>query len=90
MNKAELIQAVAAKAEVSHVDAERVVDEVLALIEEKLVAGEEVKLSGFGIFSKKERAARNGTNPSNGAKIVIPAANSVAFKPSKTLKEKLN
>ncbi|MDY6430519.1 MAG: HU family DNA-binding protein [Bacilli bacterium] len=90
MNKAELVQKVALKAEVSHVDAERVVDELLGLIEEALVRGEEVKLSGFGIFAKKERAARNGTNPANGQKILIPAAKSVAFKPSKTLKEKLN
>lgn len=90
MNKADLIAKAAGRAEVSHVDAENVLDAVLAIIEEELVRGEEVKLSGFGIFSKKERAARNGTNPSNGEKIVIPAANSVAFKPSKTLKEKLN
>ena len=89
MNKAELVQAAAAKAEVSHRDAEKVVDALLELIEEKLVAGEAVKLSGFGIFEKKERAARVGTNPATGEKIQIPAARSVAFKPARGLKEKV-
>ena len=90
MNKAELIAAAAAKAEVSHRDAEAVVEAVLELIEENLVAGREVKISGFGIFEKKGRAARVGTNPSSGAKIEIPASNTVGFKPSKGLREKLN
>ena len=90
MNKAELIAAAAAKAEVSHRDAEAVIEAVLDLIEENLVAGREVKISGFGIFEKKGRAARVGTNPSSGAKIEIPASNTVGFKPSKGLREKLN
>ena len=89
MNKAELVQAAAVKAEVSHRDAEKVVDAVLELIEEQLVAGEAVKVSGFGIFEKKERAARIGTNPATGQKIEIPAAKSVVFKPSRGLKEKI-
>lgn len=89
MNKAELVQAAAVKAEVSHRDAEKVVDAVLELIEEQLVAGEAVKISGFGIFEKKERAARIGTNPATGQKIEIPAAKSVVFKPSRGLKEKI-
>ena len=90
MNKAELIQAVMAKAEVSHRDAEAVVEAVFETIAGAVVKGEAVKLSGFGIFEKKERAARVGTNPANGEKIEIPASNSVSFKPSKNLKEKLN
>ena len=90
MNKAELIAAAAAKAEVSHRDAEAVIEAVLELIEENLVAGREVKISGFGIFEKKGRAARVGTNPSSGEKIEIPASNTVGFKPSKGLREKLN
>ena len=89
MNKAELVQAAAVKAEVSHRDAEIVVDALLELIEEQLVAGESVKISGFGIFEKKERAARVGTNPATGEKIQIPAARSIVFKPSKGLKEKI-
>jgi len=90
MNKAELIAVVAEKAEVSHRDAEAVIEKALATVEETLLKGEAVKLSGFGIFEKKERAARVGTNPSTKEKIEIAASNTVAFKPSKTLKEKLN
>ena len=89
MNKAELIQASAVKAEVSLRDANAVVQAVLDIIEESLVNGEEVKLSGFGIFEKKERAGRVGTNPSTGEKINIPASRSISFKPSKSLKERI-
>ena len=56
MNKAELVEAVAEKAELSKRDAEAAVDAVLEVIEAAVVKGEEVKLSGFGIFSKKARA----------------------------------
>lgn len=90
MNKAELIQLVSEKVDVSHADVENVVDEFLALIEKSMVNGEEVKLSGFGIFEKKDRKERNGTNPSDGSRIVIPASSTVAFRPSKSLKAKLN
>lgn len=90
MNKAELVELVADKAELSKKDAEAAVDAVLDVIVAAVVKGEEVKLSGFGIFSKKARAAREGTNPSNQAKIQIPASNTVAFKVSKAFKEKLN
>ncbi len=89
MNKAELIQAAAIKAEVSLRDAGAVFEAALAIIEENLIKGEEVKLSGFGIFEKKERAGRVGTNPSTGEKIQIPASKSITFKPSKGLKGKL-
>ena len=90
MNKADLIAAIVAKGILSHRDAETAIDEALEIMEEALAKGEAVKLSGFGIFEKKERAARTGTNPSTGAKIEIPASKSVVFKPSKSLKEKLN
>lgn len=89
MNKAELIKAVTEKAEVTTRDAEAVLDGVLELIAEALVKGDIVKLSGFGVFEKKERAGRVGTNPATGEKIKIPASKSAVFKPSKTLKEKL-
>ena len=89
MNKAELVKAVADKAEVTTRDAEAVIDGALELIAAALIKGESVKLSGFGVFEKKERAGRTGTNPATGEKIQIPASKSAVFKPSKTLKEKL-
>jgi DNA-binding protein HU-beta len=90
MNKAELVLEVAEKAEISKRDAEAAIDAVLEVVEGALVKGEEVKLSGFGIFQKKQRAAREGTNPATQQKIQIPASASVAFKVSKALKDKLN
>ncbi len=90
MNKAELVEKVAAQAELSKRDSEAAVDAVIEVVTETLVKGEEVKLSGFGIFVKKQRAAREGTNPATQQKISIPASASVAFKVSKALKEKLN
>ncbi|MCQ3035271.1 MAG: HU family DNA-binding protein [Bacilli bacterium] len=90
MNKAELILEVAERANLSKGEAENAVEEMLAIIERELVKGNEVKLSGFGIFSKKTRLERKGTNPSSGDIIVIPENNTVSFKPSKILKEKVN
>ncbi len=90
MNKAELIKAVAEKAELSLRDAEAAVDAALDVVTDKLIHGEEVKISGFGIFEKKERAAREGTNPATQEKIHIEASSTVSFKVSKSLKEKLN
>jgi len=90
MNKAELIEAIAEKADLSKRDAEAAVDALVDVVADALVKGESVKISGFGIFEKKHRAAREGTNPATQAKISIPASTSVSFKVSKGLKEKLN
>ena len=90
MNKAELVLAVSEKTDYPKLDVEMIVDDFLDLIEQKVVKGEEVKISNFGVFYKKERLARKGTNPSNGAPIVIPANSTVGFRPSKSLKAKVN
>jgi DNA-binding protein HU-beta len=90
MNKADLILAVAEEAKLPKREAEAAVEALLALVEKALVKKEEVKLSGFGVFENKKRAPRIGTNPTTGAKIKIPASNTVSFKPSKSLKEKVN
>lgn len=63
---------------------------MISIIEKELIKGNDVKLSGFGVFSKKTRLARKGTNPSSGDIIVIPENNTVSFRPSKLLKEKVN
>lgn len=90
MNKAELIQMVSERADVSHLDAENVIDEFLSLIEKAVIKGEDVKLSGFGVFEKKIKKERRGTNPSDGKHIIIPSCATMNFRPSKTLKAKLN
>ena len=86
MNKTELINAVAAKAEISKKDADQAVAAVIASIEEALVAGDKVQLIGFGTFEVKERAARTGHNPKTGEAIEIAAAKIPSFKAGAALK----
>ncbi len=87
MNKADLINAFAAKNEVSKKDADAAVNGVLDLIAEALEAGDKVQLMGFGSFEVKTRAARTGKNPATGATIKIAASKAVVFKAGKALKD---
>ncbi|MCM1545103.1 MAG: HU family DNA-binding protein [Ruminococcus sp.] len=86
MNKTELINAVAEKAELSKKDAEKAVAAVFSAVEDALVAGDKVQLIGFGTFEVKERAARTGHNPQTGEKIEIAAAKIPSFKAGSALK----
>ena len=86
MNKVELINAVAAKAELTKKDADKAVNAVLASITDALAAGEKVQLIGFGTFEVKERAARTGHNPQTGAAIKIAASKIPSFKAGAALK----
>ncbi|MBQ1243520.1 MAG: HU family DNA-binding protein [Clostridia bacterium] len=87
MNKTELINAVAAKAEISKKDAEKALAAVLGSIEDALKAGDKVQLIGFGTFEVKERAARTGHNPKTGEAIEIAAAKVPSFKAGAALKD---
>ena len=87
MNKAELINAVAAAAEVSKKDAEAVLTATLDAITDALKEGDKVQLTGFGTFEVKERAARVGRKPSTGETIEIPAKKLPTFKAGKGLKD---
>ena len=87
MNKAELIKAVAAIAEVSKNDAEAVITATLDAIVDALKEGEKVQLVGFGSFEVKKRAARIGRNPKTKEPIDIPASTVPVFKAGKVLKE---
>ena len=80
MNKAELISAVAMKADVSKKDAEAVLTAALDTITEALAEGEKVQLVGFGSFELKKRAARLGRNPKTKEAIEIPASVVPTFK----------
>lgn len=87
MNKAELINAVAASAEVSKKDAEAVITATLDAIVDALKEGEKVQLVGFGSFEVKPRAARTGRNPKTKEPIEIPATTVPVFKAGKVLKD---
>lgn len=87
MNKAELVSAVAEKAELTKKDAEKAINAVIDSIKGALHAGDKVSLVGFGTFEVRTRAARSGRNPQTGATIKIPAGKVPAFRPGKELKE---
>ncbi len=89
MNKAGLIAAMAEKAGLSKRDTEKALAAFTATVEEALKAGDKVQLVGFGTFEVRERAAREGINPSTREAIKIPAAKVPAFKAGQALKDSL-
>lgn len=87
MNKTELVNSVATKAELSKKDAEAAVSAVIESITEALADGDKVALVGFGTFDVKTRAARTGLNPRTKEKIQIAASKTPSFKAGKAFKE---
>ena len=90
MNKLQLTDAVVAKAGLTKKAAATAVNAVLDVVAEALAAGEDVKITGFGSFEVKDRAARTGRNPKTGEAVEIPASKYVAFSAGSALKEKVN
>ena len=90
MNKTQLIEAVAAKTELTKKDAEAAVNATIAAVVDALKAGDKVQLVGFGTFEVKERAARTGRNPQTGATIEIAASKAPVFAAGKALKDAVN
>lgn len=87
MNKADLINAVAAKTEVSKKETEAVITATLDAITAAMQEGDKVQLVGFGSFEVKKRAERIGRNPKTKEEIKIPASKVPAFKAGKALKD---
>ena len=90
MNKQELIENIAASADITKASAGRALDSVIESITGSLKQGDSVVLVGFGTFSVRDRAARIGRNPQTGAEIQIAAAKVPAFKAGKALKDAVN
>lgn len=90
MNKAELVDLIADKADISKASAARVLDATLEGVVAALRDGDQVALVGFGTFSVKQRAERQGRNPKTGEAMTIAASRSVGFKPGKTLRDAIS
>ncbi len=90
MNKSELIDAVAEKADLPKAAAARAIDAMTDAIADSLKGGSSVSLVGFGSFNVKDRPARTGRNPQTGAPIQISAAKVPSFKAGKALKDAVN
>lgn len=90
MNKKELVEAVAAKRDLTKKDAEILVDTVFDTMVESLLEGDKVLISGFGTFRVNDRKERKGVSPKTKEAIIIPASKTVSFKPSHRLKDAMN
>lgn len=86
MNKTDLIERLAEKHSLSKAEAGRVLETLLDTIVAQVKKGDAVTIPGFGSFKLHARAARNGVNPSTGAKIKIAAAKLPKFTPGATFK----
>jgi DNA-binding protein HU-beta len=89
MNKQDLVNLVAEKADLSKKDSEAAVAAVIDGITDTLAKGDKVQLVGFGTFEVRHRQAREGRNPSTGEAIKIAAQKVPAFKAGKALKDQV-
>ena len=90
MNKAQLIDAVAMKLDISRRSAGDTVDAVLEGITGAIISGDKVSLTGFGTFETTRRAARTARNPRTGESVDVPAATVPKFRPGQALKDEVN
>ena len=90
MNKAELVAAIADKAELSKKDSEKALKAFIDVVTAQLKKGDKVQLVGFGTFEVSKRAARKGRNPQTKKAIKIPASKAPKFKAGKALKDAVN
>jgi len=90
MNKSQLIDQIAEKAEISNKAAGAALDALMDSLGDALLNGESVVLPGFGTFAVRDNAARTGRNPQTGEALQIAASKTATFKQGKALKEKLN
>ena len=90
MNKAQLVEQIAEKSDLSRREAEQAVEAALQTIEEELARGSEITLTGFGKFHVADRGARQGRNPQTGEPIQIKASRVPRFSAGAKLKQVVN
>jgi len=87
LTKAEMVEKMAAEAEISKAAAGKALNAAINAVKASLKKGQKVSLVGFGTFSVHKRKARKGRNPQTGAEIKIAAAKVPKFTPGKALKD---
>ena len=90
MTKAELIEKISGKANLTKAAADRSLAAFLDCVRESLVKDERIALVGLGSFVVENRKARQGRNPRTNETLTIPACKVLKFRPGKTLKQALN
>ncbi|MEH2110170.1 HU family DNA-binding protein [Nostoc sp.] len=89
MNKGELVDAVAAKTNITKKQADEIISAFLSVVTEAVANGEKVTLIGFGSFERRDRSEREGRNPKTNEPMTIPATKVPAFSAGKLFKEKV-
>ena len=90
MNKAEMVNAIAQKADITKAQAAAALDQVISSVSSALRGGDKVTLVGFGTFSVVSRGPRTGRNPRDNKPIKIAAKKVAKFKPGKKLADEVN
>ena len=90
VTRSDLTDAVYREIGLSRTESQQMVESVLALITDSLVAGEKVKLAGFGTFSLRDKNERMGRNPKTGEEVPITSRRVLVFKPSQVMKDRVN
>ena len=90
MNKNDLVQKLSERTALSRMDAQTAVDGVFDAITDSLKSGDEVRITGFGVFVVSTRAGGKGRNPQTGEEITIKPSKAARFRAGKPLKDMLN
>ena len=90
MTKAEIVEQIYERVGFSKKEAAELVEKVFEIMKETLAEGEKVKISGFGNFVVRDKAARRGRNPQTSEEIIIARRRVLTFRPSQVLRTALN
>ncbi len=88
--KADIVQDVYDRLGISKSDSAKIVEAVFDLMKDTLTQGENIKISGFGVFTVKDKHERRGRNPQTGEELSISARRVLTFKASHKLRNALN
>jgi len=90
VNKNDVVNQLSDRTGLSKADTQKAVDGIFDLITDTLKSGEEVRISGFGVFVVSQRAGGKGRNPQTGEEITIKPSRAARFRAGKPLKDALN
>jgi DNA-binding protein HU-beta len=90
VNKNDVVNHLSERTGLSKADSQKAVDGIFELITDSLKSGEEVRISGFGVFVVSNRAGGKGRNPQTGQEIDIKPSRAARFRAGKPLKDALN
>ena len=90
LTKADLVEAVMQTSGLTKAQCADIVDSILSIVKDRLAAGEDVLVSGFGKFEVKEKDARRGRNPATGGELLLRPRKVVTFKCSGKLRQRVN